>query len=191
MAIQGAINSLIGTAGAAATLGKHLEQQEKAQLEAEEAKEIEKAKVKAEAAATTQHLEESKKAYRNDTIEAAAAIGAHEKSFNPIVNSKEGLKSFDKLSPEEIDQLSETDINKLAGDVDKFRNEKLMGDRIYKMQQAASLPNSVRSKGYYLNKAYKSFRELNQRIEASRALEFDIKAATAKLEELKKVGGKE
>lgn len=192
MAIQSAINTMIGAAGTAAVLSEHLAQQK-------EANEIEVGKAKAEIAATQEKQAAAQAAYRNDTIEAASAISAHEKSFKPMIGDKE----FKKLSKEEIAGLTDEQVKGLADEVEKFRSGKMTEDRIGRLQKAGRKhwtdsrdknkimrAQRVDNKNASLNKAYESFRELNERIEATRELKFDIEASKAKIAELEKIGGK-
>lgn len=231
MAIQNSINQALGTIAGATALGVHT-------VEAVQNKQ-------AEVAETKEQLNATKKAYKNDTIEAAIAIRAHENDFDPQVGDKkmsEYVKKNDKgeivqdseALSKALDALNPDQIKTLADEVEKFRTGKMTTDRVANMDrwgsEASQLPgleeknrearkvadpltlkggrNAVYQKmtgGFtrkqmakkihdaqmankYLKKSYESFRELNDRIAASRELKFDIKAATEKINRL---GGKE
>lgn len=242
MAIQNSINQALGTIAGATALGVHT-------IEAVQNKQ-------AEAAETKEQLASTKKAYKNDTIEAAIAIRSHESGFDPEIKGKkmsEYVKVDEKGNPilekgktipdpdaltRALNSLDEKEVNMLAGKVEEFRTGKMTEDRISRMTNAkkvseqelkdlqkldkdaraaadplssqgkwgrnvvyqektggftrAQMAKKIReAKGAgnkYLKKSYESFRELNDRINASRELKFDIQAAT---EKLKRLGGKE
>lgn len=178
MSIQSSFNQAVGTAGALAAFGLN-----------EKAKNVE---IESQIAESEQNKAEALKAFRNDTIEAAIAIGSHEDSFNPAI----GDKKFKDLSTQDLSNLTDDEIDSLGKEVDAFRSGKLTEDRINRMTEASNKPElsfvknedgstSIVSRNDYLNKAYESYRELNNRIKASRALKFDIEAARDKINALK------
>ena len=226
-AIQSSINSALGTAAVAGGITKHIQVQEKQAKLAEE-------QTKAEIASTQEQLNATKLAYKNDTIEAAKAIGAHESTFGDLEFNGKKIKD---ITSEEYAGLDDAKVNELAGIVDKFREGKLKDDRIKKLEDASNLKDTGRHtvqraktipgerlwrqsinvktgqvvdlykdtpskhvpgkyidnkefKNQQLEKAYKSFRELNDRIAASRELKFDIKAAEEKIRKLQEGGNK-
>ena len=127
-----------------------------------------------------QIIDTTKTAIKNDTIEAAAAISAHEKEFK------------DKLKEDGYDlkNLSDEQVESLSKEVDAFRTGKLTDDRIDRIEEAGekyekyhdNKIDRIYKTGDQLNKAYESFRELNQRIDASRQLKFNLEAAQARLQ---------
>lgn len=126
-----------------------------------------------------QIVKSTKTAIKNDTIEAAAAISAHEPEFKDILD-KGGY---------DLNNLSDEQVDKLTKEVDAFRSGKLTQDRITNMKEAGenyqkykdNKIDRIYKTGDQLKKAYDSFRELNQRIEASRQLKFNLEAAQARL----------
>lgn len=130
-------------------------------------------------AADKEIVKSTKTAIKNDTIEAAAAISAHEPEFKGIL--EKGGYDLNNLSDEQVDSLTK--------EVDAFRSGKLTQDRIANMKEAGenyqkyhdNKIDRIYKTGDQLNKAYESFRELNQRIEASRQLRFNLEAAQARL----------
>lgn len=199
----------------------------------------------AEIASLEEKQTADKAAYKNDTIEAALAIRAHESEFDPQVGGKkmsEYVKKNDKgetvvdndALSKALDALSPKEIDDLADEVRKEREGKLTTDRVANMNkwgsEASKLPgleeknrearkvadpltlkggrnivyqnmtggftrkqmagqiHDAQMANKYLKKSYQAFRELNDRIAASRDLKFDISAAEKRLEQLK--GGK-
>lgn len=177
MGFQNTINGALGAVAGAATLGKHVSNQNK--------------EIAAKNAQDQQTVDTTKTAIKNDTIEAATAIAAHEPEFQNILD--EG--GYD------LKNISEAQIDSLAKEVDSFRAGKLTQDRIDKMGDIKNKINIVKELGKNdktvddinatntrlgelnsdLSKAYESFRELNQRIEASRQLKFNLESAQARL----------
>lgn len=203
--IQNSVNqALWNTAGVAAT-SEHLKGQETANKLAQSQK-------NAEIASLEEKLSTTEEAYKNDTIEAAAAIRQN--------------KDKEKLTDEEIASLEETDINKLAKNVETLREGKLTEKRIADMDKDKdnnpyrNLQPTVDAKGKktYIDPltnrkisektfnerneitesnisrerkaAYNSFRELNERIAVTRELKFNIENAKARLAILKDDGKK-
>lgn len=225
-AIQNSINQALGTIAGATTLGVHA-------IEAQKQSKIAEAKNQADIAATQEQLNAAKLAYKNDTIEAAKAIGAHEADFGELDFNGKKIKD---ITNEEYSALDDAKVEELAGVVDKFREGKLKQDRIERLEEASNLPETGRHtvkraktiqgqrvwrqsinvktgkvedlyrdipakhipgkyisnkdyKNQQLEKSYDAFRELNDRIAASRELKFDISAATEKIKRLQQ-GGK-
>ncbi len=131
--IQGAINQLVGTAAAGAVVGKHISTEVKQQKLAE-------AKNQADIAATEEQLAATKQAYRNDTIEAAKAINAHE-GFDPEIAAG---RKFSSYNADELANLSDDEVKTLAAEVDKIRAGKLTEDRIQRLESASNLPEEGR-----------------------------------------------
>lgn len=226
-AIQDKVNSLTGSIGILGAGLSHGISQGKAA-------EVEKAKVEAEVASTEEQLKATKAAYKNDTIEAAKAIGAHEADFGELDFNGKKIKD---ITNEEYAALDDAKVEELADVVDKFREGKLKQDRIDRLEEASNLPETGRHtvkrartipgqrvwrqsinvktgkvedlyrdipakhipgkyisnkdyKNQQLEKSYEAFRELNNRIAASRELKFDIKAATEKINRLQQGGKK-
>lgn len=231
MAIQNSINQALGAIAGATALGVHT-------VDAEQKKQ-------AEIVETREQLASTKKAYKNDTIEAAIAIRAHNDKFDPQIGDKkmseyvkkndkgETVQDNDALS-KALEALDEKGIEDLAQKVEEERTGQMTTDRVANMDkwgaEAKELPDleeknrearrvadpltlkggrnaiyqrmtggftrkqmakkihDAQMANKYLKKSYESFRELNNRIAASRELKFDIKAAT---EKLKRLGGKE
>ena len=156
----------LGSATGALAAGKYIQNQNK--------------EIAAKNAEDKQIIETTKTAIKNDTIEAAAAISAHEKDFKDML--KEGGYDLKNLSDEQVTALSK--------EVDAFRSGKLTNDRIDRMEEAGEKYDKyhdnkidrIYKTGDQLNKAYESFRELNQRIDASRQLKFNLEAAQARLQ---------
>ena len=156
----------LGTATGALATGKYIQNQNK--------------ELAAKNAEDQQIVDTTKTAIRNDTIEAAAAISAHEKDFKDILDN--GKYDLTKLSDEQVTALSK--------EVDSFRSGKLTDDRIGRIKDAGenyekyhnNKIDRIYKTGDQLNKAYESFRELNQRIDASRQLKFNLEAAQARLQ---------
>ena len=155
----------LGTTTGAIATGKYIQNQNK-EIAAKNAED--------------QIIDTTKTAIKNDTIEAAAAISAHEPEFKKMLN--EGKYDLKNLSDEQVTELSK--------EVDAFRSGKLTDDRIDRMQNAGekydkyhdSKIDRIYKTGDQLNKAYESFRELNQRIDASRQLKFNLESAQARLQ---------
>ena len=226
-AIQNQINQGLAQASIGLGIVKHAKAEEKQAKLAEE-------KNKAEIASTQEQLNASKLAYKNDTIEAAKAIGAHEPEFGDMDFNGKKIKD---ITGEEYAGLDDAKIGELGEIVDKFREGKLKDDRIKRLEDASNMKETGRHtvkraqnipgerlwrqsinvktgqvvdlymdtpskhvpgkyisnkeyKNQQLEKAYDSFRELNDRIAASRELKFDIKAAEEKIRELKEGGNR-
>ena len=177
--IQNSMNQALGTTGAIAAIGLN-EKAKSAELESE-------------IASSEQKKAEALQAYRNDTVEAATAIGAHEAEFNPVV----GNKNFKDLSATDLSKLTDAEIAELGKEVDAFRSGKMTTDRIKRMTDAAAMGDDevnfvqgengteMVTKNDYLKAAYESYRELNNRQAASRELKFDINREEAKIKALK------
>ena len=164
--IQNSINGVLGAAAGAATLGKHISNQNK--------------EIAAKNAEDQQIVETAKTAIKNDTIEAATAIAAHEKDFRDILEK-------DNIDLDKLPEMSDEQIDDLTKKVDDFRSGKMTNDRIgiinekgEKLSENKGTKNEEKYKGE-LKHAYESFRELNQRIDASRQLKFSLEAAKARL----------
>lgn len=163
--IQNNLNGMLGTMAGFATLSEHISNQNK--------------EIAAANAADQEIVGSTKAAIRNDTIEAAAAISAHEPEFKDILD-KGGY---------DLNNLSDEQVDKLTKEVEAFRSGKLTQDRIANMKEAGedyqkyhdNKIDRIYKTGDRLNKAYQSFRELNQRIDASRQLRFNLEAAQARL----------
>lgn len=226
-AIQNQINQGLAQASIGLGIVKHAKAEEQQAKLAEE-------KNKAEIASTQEQLNASKLAYKNDTIEAAKAIGAHEPEFGDMDFNGKKIKD---ITGEEYAGLDDAKIGELGEIVDKFREGKLKDDRIKRLEDASNMKETGRHtvkraqnipgerlwrqsinvktgqvvdlyrdtpskhvpgkyisnkeyKNQQLEKAYDSFRELNDRIAASRELKFDIKAAEEKIRELKEGGNR-
>ena len=159
----------LGTATGALAIGKHIQNQNK--------------ELTAKNAEDQQIVDTTKTAIKNDTIEAAAAISAHEREFKDIL--KNGNYDLHHLS-----NLSDEQVTALSKEVDYFRSGKLTYDRIKRIKDAGEMYelyhdnkiDRIYKTGDQLNKAYESFRELNQRIDASRQLKFNLEAAQARLQ---------
>ena len=157
----------LGTATGALATGKYIQNQNK--------------ELAAKNAEDQQIVDTTKTAIKNDTIEAAAAISAHERKFKDMLEER-GWDDLTKIKDEDIDELSK--------EVDSFRSGKLRNDRIGRIRDAGALYENYHDKkidriyktGDQLNKAYESFRELNQRIAASRQLKFNLESAQARLQ---------
>lgn len=154
--IQSSVNAMLGTVAAGAAAGKHIKQQ---QLNIEAAN-----------AADQEIVETTKAAIKNDTIEATAAIAAHEPEF------AEKVKDYD------LQNLDEDEVNELREEVEAFREGKLTEDRIQRIKDASEYKGAKSVRKGMLNKAYDAFRELNDRISASRQLKFNLESAQARLQ---------
>ena len=156
----------LGTATGALATGKYIQNQNK--------------ELAAKNAEDQQIVDTTKTAIKNDTIEAAAAISAHEQKFKNMLD--DGKYDLNNLSDEQVTALSK--------EVDSFRSGKLTNDKISRIKDAGenykkyhdSKIDRIYKTGDQLNKAYESFRELNQRIAASRQLKFNLEAAQARLQ---------
>ena len=133
-AIQNSINQALGTIAGATTLGVHA-------IEAQKQSKIAEAKNQADIAATQEQLNAAKLAYKNDTIEAAKAIGAHEADFGELDFNGKKIKD---ITNEEYSALDDAKVEELAGVVDKFREGKLKQDRIERLEEASNLPETGR-----------------------------------------------
>lgn len=169
MSVQNALDNITNAALGMAVAGKYVNQQN-----------IEN---KAKLAEAQQKLQENQTAFEQDTKEAAAAIKAHA--------ADEGL------TEEEIKSLEETDINKLAQNVDTLRKGKLTENRVNRMEEAAksgveedpetgALSFDKEARNDFLKAAYKASEENAQRIIASSKLKFNLEQAQA---EIKARGG--
>ena len=156
----------LGTATGALATGKYIQNQNK--------------ELAAKNAEDQQIVDTTKTAIKNDTIEAAAAISAHEKEFKDML----------KANNYDLHNLSDEQVTALSKEVDDFRSGKLKDDRIERIKEAGekyeqyhdNKIDRIYKTGDQLNKAYESFRELNQRIDASRQLKFNLEAAQARLQ---------
>lgn len=191
-AIQNSINSMIGTIGSAAAIGSYLKEQDTKRAE--------------EVAVAENALKSNLSQYKFDTIEAAAAIKAHEPEF------AEQIKDYD------LKNLKDEQVQELADKVEAFRTGKMTADRVERIEKAAEAynkgikPNEISTEfdkagkesyrdttnGQFISKqtkeyadqrkteldhAYDAERELNQRLEASRTLKFNIEKAKATIKE--------
>lgn len=155
----------LGTATGALAAGEHIKQQ--------------KAANEAAIAEDKQIVDTTKTAIKNDTIEAATAIAAHEPEFKKILD--EGKYDLTNLTDEQVDKLTQ--------EVEAFRTGKMTEDRITNMKEAGERFDKYHDKkvdkiyktGDQLKRAYERFRELNQRIDASRQLKFNLESAQARL----------
>ena len=167
--IQNSINGVLGAVAGAATLGKHIKNQNK--------------EIAAKNAEDEQIVKSTQEAIKNDTIEAASAIAAHEQGF------------ADKIQDYDLKNLDDDELDELREEVDAFRAGKMTEDRLDRMNEAAerykkyhgNKIDRIYKTGDQLAKAYHSFEELNQRIDASRKLKFNLEAAK---ERIKARGGK-
>lgn len=163
--IQSSVNQMLGTVAGAAAAGNHLKQQQ--------------LNIDAATATDREIVDTTKTAIKNDTIEAAAAIAAHEPEFKAILDK--GNYDLNNLSDEQVDKLTK--------EVETFRSGKLTQDRINNIREAGeryekyhdNKIDRIYKTSNHLNKAYESFRELNQRIDASRQLKFNLESAQARL----------
>ena len=155
--IQNSINSLLNTAAAAATMGKHVKQQAAGLAAADAADQ--------ETVATT------KKAIEADQFEAQQAILAHAKD--------EGL------TEEQISKLKENPAY-----AQELRETTLKENRVAGLQEASERYNTyhdnpidrIYKTGENLTRAYERLRELDQRIDTTRQLKFDLKSAEQRIE---------
>lgn len=167
--IQNSLNSMLGAAAGAATLGKHMSNQNK--------------EIAAKNAEDEQIIKTTEAAIKNDTIEAASAIAAHEKGF------------ADKIQDYDLKNLDDDEAEELRQEVEAYRTGKLTEDRLDRIDEAAenykkyhdNKIDRIYKTGDQLAKAYHSFEELNSRIEASRQLKFNLESAKARI---KARGGK-
>ena len=156
---------VLGSAAAASAMGQSLKEQKIAK--------------EAAIAEDKQIVDTTKKAIKNDTIEAATAIAAHEQEFKKILD--EGKYDLTNLTDEQVDKLTQ--------EVEAFRTGKMTEDRITNMKEAGenyqkykdNKIDRIYKTGDQLNRAYERFRELNQRIDASRQLKFNLESAQARL----------
>ena len=156
---------VLGSAAAASAMGQSVSEQKKAS--------------EAAIAQDKQIVDTTQTNIKNDTIEAASAIAAHEPEFQKILD--EGGYDLKNLTDEQVDSLSK--------EVDSFRSGKLMNDRLDRMNEAGeryqkyhdNKIDRIYKTGDQLAKAYHSFEELNSRIEASRQLKFNLESAKARL----------
>lgn len=157
--IQNSINQIASTVMGGALATKHIKNQE-----------LQK---QAEIAGLQETVATNEEALKNDTIEAAAAIKAHA--------AKEHLNEADIVA------LKETDPAKLQDTVERLRTENLTKNRQDRLDQAgqAYAEGPTEAAGKQLKAAYKSFRELNDRIAATRQLKFNIENAQARIKALK------
>ena len=164
--IQNSINGVLGAAAGAAALGKHISNQN--------------TEFAANNAEDQQIIETAKTAIKNDTVEAATAIAAHEDDFRDILEKN-------NIDLDKVQEMSDEQIDDLTKKVDDFRSGKMTTDRIgiikdkgKKLKENKGTENEEKYKSE-LKKAYESFRELNQRIDASRQLKFSLESAQARL----------
>lgn len=157
--IQSSINAGLGTAAGALAAGKHIKQQQ--------------LNIDAANAADQEIVETTQRAIEADQFEAQQAILAHAKD--------EGL------SAEEIDRLKTdpTYAQHLRETVMKESRKQglsLAGKEYDEtIAEYGSDSGLGKAAGENLNRAYERLRELNQRIEATNKLKFDLEAAQARL----------
>ena len=127
-------------------------------LETQKQTAIAKQGKQAEIASLKEKLAANKAAYKNDTIEAAIAIRAHESEFDPEIKGKkmsEYVKVDEKGNPvldkngktvadtdaltKALSSLDEKEVNTLAGKVEEFRTGKMTKDRIARMINAKKI----------------------------------------------------
>lgn len=167
MSIQRNINAALGTAAGAATMGKHISEQAKAN-------DIKITELEAEQAANVKEIEGAKTAYANDLKEAQQAILAHAE--------KEGL--------------SEEEIKKLEEDPEyaNIAREKLKATREKELEEAGNaykeaykkLGEEPKQESDAIKLAYARLRETNQRIATTNQLKFDVESRLAKQDVLAK-----
>lgn len=167
MAIQNNINAMLGTVAAAATMGKHVSEQAKAN-------ELKITELEAEQAANAKEIEGAQTAYENDLKEAQQAILAHAE--------KEGL------TEDEVKKLKEDPA--YAQDM----REKLKATREAGLEKAAEnykeaynkLGEEPKQESDDLKLAYERLRETNQRIATTNKLKFNVESALARQDVLAK-----
>ena len=157
--IQSSINQMLGTVAGAAAAGKHLKQQQ--------------LNIDAANAADQEIVDTTKKAIEADEFEAQQAILAHAKDEGLAQDEIDRLKT----DPTYAQHLRETVMKEsrkqglqVAGKeydkaVSEYGKDSLVGEQA----------------GKDLNRAYERLRELNQRIEATNKLKFDLEAVQARL----------
>ena len=171
MGFQNSINNMLGTAGAAATLGKHIKNQNKAIEEQKNAtavqeknKEIGKANLELKLAEQQEEAYKAEQALNANSLEVSKAM---QKDLDPDVAGNTGL---DEDSYLEFKQKKAGEL--AAAEMKDFSEKKLA----YEMGAQKAKPSSKN-----LDKANQAFMEAKDAVMARRQLKFDLEAAKKRM----------
>ena len=169
MGFQNSINNMLGTAGAVATLGKHMQNQKESLANQEQNREIGKANLELKLAEQQEEAYKAEKALNANTLEVTKEM---QKDLDPDVS---GNSDLDEDSYLELKQ-------KKAGDL-AFAAFKDFSDRklAYEMGAQKAKPSSKN-----LDKANEAFMEAQQAVMARRQLKFDLESAKKRMDITKK-----
>lgn len=165
-AIQNSMNTMLGAAAGAATLGKHIHN--------------ENMKIETEKAGLAKEIEGLNVDIQNDEFEAQQAILAHAKDEGLSEEQVNKLKEDpayaqhlrETVMKESRKQGLEVASKKYNEAVSEFGRDSAVGEQASKE----------------LNRAYERLRELNQRIDTTNKLKFNKEQAEARLAALQKKG---
>ena len=171
MGFQNSINNMLGTAGAAATLGKHIKNQNKAIEEQKNAtavqeknKEIGKANLELKLSEQQEEAYKAEQALNANSLEVSKAM---QKDLDPDVagNSELNEDSYLELKEKKAGELA-------AAEMKDFSERKLA----YEMGAQKAKPSSKN-----LDKANQAFMEAKDAVMARRQLKFDLETAKKKM----------
>lgn len=165
-AIQNSMNGMLGAAAGAATLGKHMHN--------------ENLKINTEKAGLAKEIESLNVDIKNDEFEAQQAILAHAKDEGLAQDEIDKLKA----DPTYAQHLRETVMKESRKQGLQVASQEY--DKAVSEYGKDSLVAEQASKD--LNRAYERLRELNQRIDTTNKLKFNKEQAEARLAELQKKG---
>lgn len=165
--IQNKMNGALGTTAAALAMASHINEQAKAN-------DIKVTELQAEQAANAKEIEGAKTAYENDLNEAQQAILAHAEK--------------EKFSEEEIKKLKEDpEYVNTAREKLKETREKGLEEAGNAYKEAFNkLGEEPEQEANALQLAYYRLREINQRIDTTNKLKFDVESRLAKQDVLAK-----
>lgn len=171
MGFQNSINNMLGAAGAAATLGKHMKNQkeqlanqEKELSNQKEASNIEKSKLELRLAEQQEEVHKAEQALSANSLAVSKEM---QKDLDPDVASNPELNedSYLELKQKKAGELAAAEMK----DFSDRKNAYLMGAQKAK-------PSSKN-----LDKANQAFMEAKQAIMARRQLQFDLEAAKKRM----------
>ena len=171
MGFQNSINNMLGAAGAAATLGKHIKNQEeqlanqeKELVNQEKNKEIGKANLELKLAEQQEEVRKAGHALNANSLDISKKM---QEDLDPEVAGNPELDedSYLKLKQKQAGDLA-------AAEMKDFSNRKLA----YEMGAQKAKPSSKR-----LDKANEAFMEAKEAVMARRQLKFDLDTAKKKV----------
>ena len=171
MGFQNSINNMLGTAGAAATLGKHIKNQNKAIEEQKNATAVqEKNKEIGKANLELKFAEQQEEAYKAEQALNANSLEISKKMQKDLDPDVAGNPDLDEDSYLELKQKKAGEL--AAAEMKAFSERKLA----YEMGAQKAKPSSKN-----LDKANQAFMEAKDAVMARRQLKFDLEAAKKRM----------